>query len=194
MAYFPAFLKIEGCPFLIIGDGKIAVRKMEILREFGADVTIRKSFKPSDLEGKRVVIAAMEDKELNHRIAELCKEKGILVNAVDQIEDCTFIAPAYIKQGDVVAAFSSSGKSPVVAQYLKEKAKSFVTEEISELTEVLGSLRSIAKENIATEKERKAFFQEVLQLGIDKGEIPSKTEIEQIFLKFKKEKNYGMHN
>lgn len=46
-----------------------------------------------------------DDNALNHEIAEYCKAKDIMVNAVDQKADCSFIFPSYIKEKNLVAAF-----------------------------------------------------------------------------------------
>lgn len=204
MAYFPAFIEIENHPVLVVGGGRTALKKIEVLLEFKADITViasefieeiqkmdsqlvkrlEKPFQVSDVEGMHIVVAATESKEVNHVIAEVCRERKILVNAIDQASDCTFIFPSYIKQGEVVAAFSSGGKSPVVTQYLKEKNRPIVTLGLAELTERLGSLRDMAKECIATEKMRKAFYQEVLALGLEEERVPDEKEIEEIFSKY----------
>ena len=136
MAYFPLFINIKNKPCLVAGGGKVAMRKARVLLDFGAQVFViapviekgikrmkeitvmEREFLLEDIDDKTLVVAATDDAAENHRIAELCKERGILVNAVDRIEDCSFIFPAYVKQKDVVAAFSSSGKSPVLTQYL----------------------------------------------------------------------------
>lgn len=203
MAYFPAFIEIEKKPVLVVGGGKAALKKIEVLMEFGADIMViapkfieeirnidspqvkqyERGFRVYDVEGMHLVVAATESKEVNHVIAENCKKRNILVNAVDQKEDCTFIFPAYIKQDNVVAAFSSGGKSPVVTQYLKEKNRAIVTEELGALTEFLGSLRERAKEIISTEKMRKEFYKEVLALGVEKERIPTEAEIKTILQK-----------
>lgn len=203
MAYFPAFIEIKGRPVLIVGGKRAALKKMEVLLEFEAEITmiapifieeirqvdsplvkrIERTFRVSDVEGMHMVIAATESPEVNHVIAEACRERRILVNAVDQVKDCKFIFPSYVKQGDVVAAFGSSGKSPVVTQYLKEQNRRIVTAELAELTEKLGSLRDQVKEMIPTEKQRKAFYQEILAIGLEEQKVPEENRIQEILRK-----------
>lgn len=203
MACFPAFFKIEGCPFLVVGGGRIALQKIKVLKDFKADITVvspefteeiwqmedvyllQKEFGIEDLENKKFVIAATADVALNHEISRLCRQRRILVNAVDQIEDCDFFFPSYIKQGDVVAAFSSSGKSPVMTQYLKKKMEPFMNPKIGVLAESLGSLRKMIKESIQTESNRKLFYQELLSIGLEKeGEI-SEEDIASVLGKYR---------
>ncbi len=198
MAYFPLFINIKNKPCLVAGGGKVAMRKARVLLDFGAQVFViapviekeikrmkeitvmEREFLLEDIDDKTLVVAATDDAAENHRIAELCKERGILVNAVDRIEDCSFIFPAYVKQKDVVAAFSSSGKSPVLTQYLKAQEYEILTGQIGCLNDLLGSLRSRVKQLLSTEEERKCFYQELLELGLEKESLPTEREVEAL--------------
>ena len=119
-----------------------------------------------------MVIAATDDNALNHEIAEYCKAKGIMVNAVDQKADCSFIFPSYIKEKNLVAAFSSSGNSPVLTQYLKGKEQEILTQFLGELNEYMGQIREKVIAEYDTEAERKHVFKEILCAAIDNGRIP----------------------
>lgn len=189
MSYFPMFMELKDRPCLVVGGGKVARRKAEVLRDYGARVTVtapdvlpeiramegvvcmEKYFDQDDLEGQALVVAATDDPEQNRRISQACREAGIPVNAVDQKEDCSFIFPAYLKEGEVVAAFSSGGQSPVIAQYLKEQMRPVLTPLLGQLAEVLAGLREGLKQP-GMESMRKKLCQEVLALGLDMGRVP----------------------
>ncbi len=195
--YFPMFIEIKNKSCLVVGGGRIALHKVKVLKDFGVQIMVvapmimpeiqemkdvvccERHFEKEDLKGQAMVIAATDDKELNHRISQACREEKIPVNAVDQPEDCSFIFPAYLKEGEVVAAFSSGGQSPVVTQYLKEQMRPVMTPLLGNLAERLGSLRERVRQ-INPAKARKKIYQEILQAGFDKGEIPSDEEIEEI--------------
>lgn len=125
MAYFPFMMDIESKDCLVVGGGKIACRKVTDLLQFGARVTVianeicqeirevsleeashvglvDRPFMESDLTGRFLVIAATNDEELNRRISKSCMDLGILVNAVDIKDVCSFIFPAMIKQDELV--------------------------------------------------------------------------------------------
>ena len=119
-----------------------------------------------------MVIAATDDSALNHEIAEYCKAKYIMVNAVDQKDDCSFIFPSYIKEKNLVAAFSSGGNSPVLTQYLKGKEQEILTPFLGELNEYMGQIREKVIAQYDTEAERKRVFKEILCAAIDNGRIP----------------------
>lgn len=197
MSYFPLFIELKNKRCLVVGGGGIALHKAGVLKGFGAGVVVvassilpelrgmegivclERGFLPGDLDGRALVVAATDDSSLNHRISLLCQKRGIPVNAVDQPEDCSFIFPAYIKEGEVVAAFVSGGQSPVVTQYLKECMRPVLTELIGDLAEQLGSLREAVKQSVPGEG-RKAVYQELLNWGLGKGRTLTEKEIRRI--------------
>lgn len=201
MSYFPMFIELKNKPCLVVGGGKVALRKAEALRAFGAGVTVvapvilpelqaaegvlclEKYFETGDLEGQELVIAATDDPEQNHRISQLCRERKIPVNAVDQKEDCSFIFPAYLKEGEVVAAFSSGGQSPIITQYLKAQMMPAMTSLLGEIAETLGSLREPLR-HIGSEEIRKKIYQNILELSLEAGKIPSAEEISEIIARY----------
>jgi precorrin-2 dehydrogenase/sirohydrochlorin ferrochelatase len=198
MSYFPMYRKLEQVPCLIIGGGKIAYQKVKVLSDFDADITVispkiideiktykkvtfyEKQFEEADLDGKSLVVAATNQEEFNHKISELCHKRKIVVNAVDQIEDCDFIFPSYVKKHDVVAAVSSSGKSPVITQYIKGLMQELITEEIGELADFLGDLRPRIKKEIAIAENRKKIYQELLDMALENNTLPKEVEVERL--------------
>ena len=199
MAYFPMFVDMTERECLIVGGGNVAYRKVIVMLDFGAKVTvvaedicdelrkltiddtankenritfIKRRFERKDCDGMEMVIAATDDNALNHEIAEYCKAKDIMVNAVDQKADCSFIFPSYIKEKNLVAAFSSGGNSPVLTQYLKGKEQAILTPFLGELNEYMGQIREKVIAEYDTEAERKRVFKEILCAAIDNGRIP----------------------
>ncbi|WP_443595240.1 precorrin-2 dehydrogenase/sirohydrochlorin ferrochelatase family protein [Agathobacter sp.] len=193
MAYFPMFVDMTERECLIVGGGNVAYRKVMVMLDFGAKVTvvaediceelgkltienritfIKRRFERKDCDGMEMVIAATDDNALNHEITEYCKAKGIMVNAVDQKADCSFIFPSYVKEKNLVAAFSSSGNSPVLTQYLKGKEQEILTPFLGELNEYMGQIREKVIAEYDTEAERKRVFKEILCAAIDNGRIP----------------------
>lgn len=209
MAYFPMFVDMTERECLIVGGGNVAYRKVIVMLDFGAKITvvaedicdelrkltiddiasedktgsytankenritfIKRRFERKDCDGMEMVIAATDDNALNHEIAEYCKANGIMVNAVDQKADCSFIFPSYIKEKNLVAAFSSGGNSPVLTQYLKGKEQEILTPFLGELNEYMGQIREKVIAQYDTEAERKRVFKEILCAAIDNGRIP----------------------
>ena len=194
MAYFPMFVNLKDQPCLVVGGGMVAYRKVKVLLDFEARVVVvgenicdkiyeivkksnqlelqKKCFEGADCDNMFMVIAATDDNLLNHHIAEICNSKGIMVNAVDQKEDCSFIFSSYIKEKNLIAAFSSGGNSPVLAQYLKSQEKEILTPFLGELNEYMGKIRKRVIEKYDTEDKRKEIFKEIVNTAIENGELP----------------------
>ena len=160
--YFPIYLEIKNKKILVIGGGVVAQRKIESLLEAGANVAvvskdltqqlreykkdgkiivIGRDYEEKLLENVFMVIAATDDVELNHRISQDALKKGLLINAVDQPEDCNFIFPSVIKRGDLIVAISTSGKSPALAKKIREQLEQEFGSEYEILLNIMGNLR-----------------------------------------------------
>lgn len=170
MSYFPFFMDLEGQEGLVIGGGSVALRKVEKLRPYGAKLTViapkilpklketeeiscmEISFTPTALEGKMFVIAASDDPEVNREAALLCRERGILVNVVDDKEECSFLFPALVKRGELSVGISTGGASPSAAVYVKERINELLPENFGEIVEELAELRPLVLERPAGER------------------------------------------
>lgn len=203
MSYFPMFIELKDRACLVVGGGRIALRKVEVLKEFGALLKVvapeilpaiwkiegviccERCLKQEDFKDSALVVAATDDPKQNHWISQICKKERIPVNVVDQIEDCSFIFPAYRKEGEVTAAFSSGGQSPIVAQYLKSKISDVMTPRLGELAACLGGLREQVKQCTKSEEGRKKIYWELLRLGLEHDAIPSEEEIQRVIEMYK---------
>ena len=198
MAYFPVFMDIAGQDILIVGCGTVALRKIEKLLLYEPQITLvapsvdpmirahsevyifEREFEEEMLEKKKLVIAATDDRTLNARIAALCREKGIPVNAVDQREDCTFLFPALVKRGALSIGISTGGASPTAARWVKEQIDNLLPSEFDQILSYLDELRPQIKAMVADEKTRARVYAKLLQLCMV-GEMPlSKEQIEEL--------------
>ncbi len=193
MAYFPMFVDITDKKCLVVGGGAVAFRKIKVLRDFDAKVVVvasefirdikcyfaddnkvtllSKEFDDNDIDGCALVISATNDKNLNRHVADSCNERRIPVNVVDCKEECSFILPSYIREKNVVAAFSSSGNSPVVTQRLREENRSILTPFIGDINEYLGSYRSYVRQSFDSEEKRKLAFNRLYDKVLSEGKL-----------------------
>ena len=180
MAYFPFYMDIAGKRGVILGGGRVAAGKIAALLPFAPQLVciapvicdeierlaetgteepgslrlISRRAKEADLEGAFFVIAATDSPETNAWAAKLCREKGILINAVDDRKNCSFYFPALVKRGSVVVGISTGGCSPAAASWLRRKAERMVPEEMGAAVERLGELRDRVKESVPQAEER----------------------------------------
>lgn len=135
MSYFPMFIDIEGKHILVVGAGKIALRRVQTLLQFRARIKViakeipkeqkeafhllvsegkivleEKAFEESDLtEALFLVLAATNVKKLNHEICMLCRKRKILANTATDRTDCDFYFPAVAVQEKLVVGITGDG-------------------------------------------------------------------------------------
>jgi uroporphyrin-III C-methyltransferase/precorrin-2 dehydrogenase/sirohydrochlorin ferrochelatase len=139
MPLFPIFVKLEGRPVLLVGAGPVGESKVEGLLSAGASVTVvapvatpaiqtlaeqgrlvwrRRDFTPRDLDGVAMVVAAVP-KEVARALYKAARARNVLVNSVDDPDNCDFYYPAVVKRGDLQIAISTAGHSPALAQRIR---------------------------------------------------------------------------
>ncbi|MFP5436357.1 MAG: bifunctional precorrin-2 dehydrogenase/sirohydrochlorin ferrochelatase [Bacteroidia bacterium] len=163
---FPIFLKTETSRFLIVGGGKVGLEKTLTLLKQNPDVAITlvspelhpdlsavialnqnvevilREFEPQDLNQADFVIIATANTPLNKGIREQAKAKGLLVNAADQPALCDFYLGSIVNKGSLKIAFSTNGKSPVLARRLREYFEQVIPDEIDISIDQLNTLRN----------------------------------------------------
>ena len=122
---FPLFLDLKGKKAVIVGGGKIALRRAGVLLSFGADVTIiapeceaapegaaffQRPYEPGDLAGAFLAVAATNCREINFQVGQEAKATGILVSVADRKEESTFFFPAICTGSGLVAGVVSQGE------------------------------------------------------------------------------------
>ncbi len=167
MALFPFFVDIEGKEGLIIGTGKHAQEKNKRFEPYGPQLRIipEGEFSEKDLESlPAFVIVAGDDKEENHRIAMICREKRILVNVVDDQEYCDFIFPSLISSGNLSVGICTNGASPATGVLLKNKFQEQIPDRIEEILDFLQGIRPIIAKTLTDKKQRYKFYYELSEI------------------------------
>jgi len=162
MPLFPMFLKLQDRQCLVVGAGAIGEGKTQSLIEAGALVSVvapraterlqelaatsaitwlKRKFKPSDLEGKFLVIAATSSPSVNELVFRESRLRHVLCNAVDDPPHCDFFYGAVVRRGDLQIAISTNGKSPAFAQRLRELLEQQFGREFGEKVDKLGTAR-----------------------------------------------------
>src|SRR5262245_17803224 len=139
MSLFPIFVKLEGRPVLLVGAGPVGESKIAALLSAGAVVTVvapeatsaiqrlaadnkvrwhRRDFVPDDLNRMVLAVAAVP-KDIAQAIYREARTRGVLVNSVDDPDNCDFYYPAVVNRGDLQIAISTAGHSPSLAQRIR---------------------------------------------------------------------------
>ena len=174
---FPIFLKLEGRRCLVVGAGKVAEGKIRGLFDAGASVEVvapfavpqiqqwfgqgvlswqQRVFEPRDLDHASIVIAATPSHEVNTQVFEEAQLRNVLCNSVDDPENCDFYYPAVVQRGDLQIAISTNGRSPALAQRLRQELEQQFGPEYETWLEELGVSRGqLFATNLDSEARRK---------------------------------------
>jgi siroheme synthase-like protein len=160
--FYPILINLKRFPCLIVGGGKVALRKVLSLIEFNADITvisprlckslielaelnrikiIMKAYSKNFLKDFKIVFSATDNPEINKSVRRDCTAEGILLNVVDNTPLCDFILPANIKRGDMVVSISSQGKAPFYVKGLKKSLEEILSPEYGAITGLAGEFR-----------------------------------------------------
>jgi len=185
LSYFPALLKIENSKVLVVGGGNIAGDKIEKLLDFTKDITvispdildktkelidknrlnfINREYRDGDIEGFSIVVVAVDNISLQQTIFKECQKYNILCNSVDSVEYCNFIFPSYIKRGNLIVAFSTSGLSPSVSKYLRVAIEKLIPDSIETFLDEMKKIR----DSLPKGKERMKLLDQKAKEYIDK--------------------------
>lgn len=183
MDFLPLFFNLKEQHCLVVGGGEVASRKVSLLLEAGAQVTIispllcssleplaknrqlthkEKTFEESDLDNFVLVISATEERATNELVSKSAKQKNIPVNVVDNPDLCSFIFPSIIDRSPVIAAISTGARSPVLARLLRSKIESTIPAAYGKLAELADKFRPQVKKRFQEINQRRIFWEKAL--------------------------------
>ncbi len=166
MDFLPIFLNIKNKTCLVVGGGEVATRKIRLLLEVGAQISVispeldttleeylsqgkikhcAEYFQPEHLENIVLVIAATNDRATNQRVSEAAQQRQIPVNVVDDPNLCTFIMPSIVDRSPLLIAISSGGQSPVLARLLRAQLEIMIPAAYARLATIAGKFRQHVK-------------------------------------------------
>ena len=181
--FYPAFLHLEGRPCIVIGSGPVAEQKVVGLLHAGARVTVispdpprrlqdlasggviqirRRAFEPGDLDGAFLAIVHSDDPEVRDRAWREAERRRVLINAVDDMPHCAFIAPAVYEQGDLTVAVSTAGKSPALAVRVRDRLADLLGPEYGALLDLVGDLRTEVTRRVPDASIRTALWYNIV--------------------------------
>ena len=201
MAYFPFFVEMNGQRGLVAGGGTVALRKVEKLLPYGAQLTIaapeispalqalaaendlpvwRKKAAPEMVDGFDFVIAATDDPETNHALAARCRGQKIPVNVVDDKDYCSFLFPSLVQSGPLSVGISTGGASPTAAVWLRKQIEALLPDALPEILHWMEQLRPLMFQTLSDEPSRAKAYAALLDAALQKGGPLDSTETQQI--------------
>ena len=183
---YPMFMCLQNRPCLVVGGGKVALRKAESLLQSGAQLKIiapqldheladllnqyphqatwqAREFQDQDIAGHYLIIAATNQSAVNARVAELADQQQIPINVVDNQAACSFILPSVVDRSPVMIAVSTGGASPVLARQLRMKLETMIPSSCGQLAAITEEYRDQVKQRFADPEQRKQFWEQTLR-------------------------------
>jgi uroporphyrin-III C-methyltransferase/precorrin-2 dehydrogenase/sirohydrochlorin ferrochelatase len=140
----PLFIRLNGRPVILVGEGEAAEPKRRLLERAGAIVV------GEDDPDARLAIVADDD----DAVARL-KERGVLVNAVDRPELCDFTLPAIVDRAPVLIAIGTGGVSAGLAAAVRQRLEAVLPASLGRLAEALHGARAALRSALPDGGERR---------------------------------------
>ena len=195
MPAFPLFVTLEHRRCLVCGGGKVALRKINTLLKFGADIRvlseevcdpIRSLLENSEaavraamgtledeLSAAFLVVCATDDEFFNHQTARMCREWGVWVNSATSAGDSSFIFPAVVVREDICVGISTGGEAPSLSKHMRVQAEAHIPVWYGRLGKRLETIRGMLKSRINSPAQRSRLMGIFTEYGLShEGEIP----------------------
>ena len=185
--YYPVLIDLQGQRCVVVGGGDHAAEKVTGLLDAGAEVSviarslvpdldslngkgkinwIMRDYLHGDLDGAFLVISTLMTPDENRKIRHEAIVRNILVNAMDDVPNCNFIAPSIVRRGDLTVAISTSGKAPALAVRLRQRFEQMLGQEYARFLELAGTLRNELAQRYPDFKTRKRRWYELVDSDV----------------------------
>ena len=178
MDWTSLYFKTSNLNVFILGTGEVATRRANKFLDHGANVKLAGNDLSKDLEDKGavlcstdevdelvswsdLVVVASGDNELSEHVSNIAQDK--LINRADFPQKGDIIVPTSFNIGEIEISIFTNGKSPLMARQLRKKIQSVITEEDILEIELQDYARSILKEVISDQKQRRKYLYEIFE-------------------------------
>ena len=183
MDYLPLFFSLRDTPVLLVGGGRVALRKARLLAAAGANIRlvaptvepeleallargggewIRADWQPAQLDGVRLAVIATPQEQVNAEAAAAARQRNIPVNVVDNPALCSFIFPALVERSPLLIAIGSSAQSPLLSRMLRGKIEALIPPTYGRLAAFAGRFRTAVKRVTPAPEQRRRFWEQLI--------------------------------
>lgn len=139
--YFPSSINVQGRDCWVVGNDREAWEKAGRLVEAGAIVTVvapefssealshfqkwsltllTRSFELNDIQNQFfIVLSAKDNPTWCEQVYSVCREKRVLLCAIDQPRYCDVVNVSFFKRGHLTMTISSDGAAPAVSRKIR---------------------------------------------------------------------------
>lgn len=178
MNWTSVYLKTNSLNVFILGTGEVATRRADKFLSHGASVKLAGESLNSSIEEKGAILVSTEDvdelvnwadlviiasgdRELSNYVASIADNK--LLNRADFPNEGNLIVPTSFNIGNVEISIFTNGKSPLMARQLRKRIQEIITDEDLIKMELQDYARSILKEKVDDQKERRTYLYTIFE-------------------------------
>ncbi len=187
MKLFPVFTDLTDRTVLVVGGGNVAARKVQALLRSRARVRVGApslnpslsalkqnnaiehidgEFDASWIDGVWLVVAAVDDADINQRVAAAADAKCCFVNVVDDAALSTFHVPAIVDRSPLIIAISSGGAAPMLARWVRERLEILFDHSLGAMANLLERKRSSIRARHRDLADRRGFYERILNSSV----------------------------
>lgn len=179
MQFYSLSIDIKGRKCVVVGGGKVALRKVRKLCQAGAEVwviapkVLPEFTEEKELQGVRVlsqryskevlqeavlVFAATSEFLVNQQVCKDAEEQGIWVNSVNGAEYGSFIIPATCRNGVLNIGITTEGKAPSLSKefrkYFQEKLEAVETDRLEQIVALRAEMVASSEQEVKQRLEQ----------------------------------------
>lgn len=201
---YPLNVDLTGQLVIVIGGGRVAERKVVGILATRTDVDVcviapavteplrmladseqidwqEECYTKGILEGAFLVYAATDSPEVNAEVAFEAKERGILVNVIDDPRASSFQIPSTVRRGEFMLTVSTNGGSPALSRAIRMELEHLYPHSFGEWLECVARLRTELRAQLSNDEQRTEFWRMALRphiLSMVRDEELEKAEVE----------------
>lgn len=156
---YPIQLQLQGRLCVVVGGGRVGLRKVAGLLGAGARVRLitgndtpelsaaerleilRRPYREGDLEGGFLAFAATDNRSCNAMVTAEARRRQIPVNIADDPQRSDFFLPARLARGELLITVSTGGRSPALAARLRNYLAEIIGPEWETVLAVAAAIR-----------------------------------------------------
>lgn len=187
MPFYPVNLQIDNRLCVVIGGGRVALRKVRGLLKAEARIrVISPSVEPElrslsdagkiewlprgyvdgDLRGAFLVFAATNNRDVQCRVQNESAKSASILNSADDPLMSDFHVPAHFRRGKMLIAISTGGGSPALAKKIREQLEETIVPEYEGVVDLLALVRERLLERQDAAVVHTELFRRLLRLGL----------------------------
>lgn len=160
MHSLPVFLRLQGRPVILLGDGEARAAKARLLARAGAEIV------DENADSALAIVAIEDAAEAEAAVARL-RARGILVNATDRPALCDFTLPAIVDRDPVLIAIGTGGASAGLAKALRQRLETLLPASLGGLATALHGARDAIRARWPDATQRRKAIDTALEGSLD---------------------------